>query len=224
MQSVKDPTLAGFAFQYLFGTVKTPAKLASTRDNPASDLEADEAVVRSIPPLTPWTCHRLLLAALAVAAKYTSDAYIGQARLAKVAGIAISELYELEAEFFDSLEYRCYITIEELQNVCEQLLVRSRGTTYRQQGDHAKQADAHANANASGCASSTPASLAENLARQLSLGSDRGVARTRMATPSSNGSSESSYLSSSADSKYKDSAMEQTDIVKMQMPALIPIP
>lgn len=73
------------------------------------------------PPLTPWTVHRLVLGALAIAAKYTSDAYIGQRRLAKVGGITVKELFELEIEVFDQLVWSCYTSAVELQSTCSQL-------------------------------------------------------------------------------------------------------
>lgn len=73
------------------------------------------------PPLTPWTAHRVLLGALAIAAKYTSDAYIGQRRLAKVGGISIKELLELEFEMFKLLSWSCYTSVRELDSVCSQL-------------------------------------------------------------------------------------------------------
>lgn len=73
------------------------------------------------PPLTPWTVHRLLLGTLAIAAKYSSDAYIGQRRLAKVGGISPKELSELEVEVFDQLSWSCYTPASELDGICSQL-------------------------------------------------------------------------------------------------------
>lgn len=68
---------------------------------------------------TTKTAHRLLLSAIALAAKYTSDAYITTIRAAKVAGVSVKELHKLELELFTKLAFNCFVQAEELESVCQ---------------------------------------------------------------------------------------------------------
>lgn len=70
------------------------------------------------PPLTEWTAHRLVLAALGVAALYTSDGYIAPVRASKVAGVPAKEIHALELEMFIKLGFDCVVRPAELESVC----------------------------------------------------------------------------------------------------------
>ena len=70
------------------------------------------------PPFTALTAHRLILAGLVVAAKYTSDGHVTAIRAAKVGGVSARELQELELEFFIKLSFDCVVQNAELECIC----------------------------------------------------------------------------------------------------------
>ncbi|KAK9899180.1 hypothetical protein P389DRAFT_168096 [Cystobasidium minutum MCA 4210] len=108
-------------FRPLFINQRPPSASSTLQNDHSADHSASPRHKCSPPPLTPWTVHRLLLGVLAIAAKYSSDAYIGQRRLAKVGGISVRELFELEVEVFDQLSWSCYVGSQELEGICSQL-------------------------------------------------------------------------------------------------------
>jgi hypothetical protein len=57
-----------------------------------------------------------------VASKYTSDIYFANSRYAKIGGISLQELNQLELELLFMSEFQLYITLEELQAYADQLL------------------------------------------------------------------------------------------------------
>lgn len=65
--------------------------------------------------------HRLVLASLVVAAKYTDDHYYSNLYYAKVGGVPVHELNALEAAFLRILEFSLYVSTDEYNEVLTML-------------------------------------------------------------------------------------------------------
>ena len=59
--------------------------------------------------LTPFNIHRILFCAILTSIKYNEDQIYEFKYYAKIAGISIKELQELESEFLDSLNFSLYV-------------------------------------------------------------------------------------------------------------------
>merc|ERR1719506_2189824 len=66
--------------------------------------------------VTELNVHRLLLAALVVAAKFQDDSYLSNTHYAKVGGVSVHELAKLEAHFMKMLDWRAHVTADEYNN------------------------------------------------------------------------------------------------------------
>ncbi|KAF8935887.1 hypothetical protein BGZ58_004752 [Dissophora ornata] len=64
-----------------------------------------------------FNVHRLLITCLMVAAKFTSDLFYSNARYAKVGGLSLPELNQLELEFLFTTKFELNVKVEELQRV-----------------------------------------------------------------------------------------------------------
>ncbi|KAG0367200.1 hypothetical protein BGZ54_004233 [Gamsiella multidivaricata] len=69
-----------------------------------------------------FNIHRLLITCLMVAAKFTSDLFYSNARYAKVGGLSLLELNQLELEFLFTTRFELNVKVEELQKVGNALL------------------------------------------------------------------------------------------------------
>ncbi|OZJ03637.1 hypothetical protein BZG36_03924 [Bifiguratus adelaidae] len=85
-------------------------------DHIASPAGKEEFVITS------WNIHRLLIAAIAVAAKFSSDIFYTNARYAKVGGLPLHEMNQLEMEFLFLCNFNLYVRMESLQEYGDQLL------------------------------------------------------------------------------------------------------
>ncbi|KAI9487452.1 MAG: cyclin-domain-containing protein [Benjaminiella poitrasii] len=72
-----------------------------------------------------FNIHRLLIAGVMVASKFFSDVFFTNTRYAKVGGLPVKELNHLELEFFRMNNYNIYVSLEELQQYGNQLLMHS---------------------------------------------------------------------------------------------------
>lgn len=72
---------------------------------------------RSLPILSSFSLHRLLLGVLLVSCKYISDGFIPQVRSAKVGGVALAELVQLEVDTLATLKWDLSFTLEQLEEV-----------------------------------------------------------------------------------------------------------
>ncbi|KAI8601115.1 cyclin PHO80-like protein, partial [Dissophora ornata] len=61
-----------------------------------------------------FNIHRLLITCLMVAAKFTSDLFYSNARYAKVGGLSLLELNQLELEFLFTTRFELNVRVEEL--------------------------------------------------------------------------------------------------------------
>ncbi|KAI8069933.1 cyclin-domain-containing protein [Gongronella butleri] len=66
--------------------------------------------------------HRLLITSVVVASKFTSDVYYPNSRYARVGGLPLLELNQLELEFLFLCDFQLHITVEDLQEYGNQLL------------------------------------------------------------------------------------------------------
>ncbi|KAG0053874.1 hypothetical protein BGZ83_000271 [Gryganskiella cystojenkinii] len=69
-----------------------------------------------------YNIHRLIIAGIMVSAKYFSDVFFTNSRYAKVGGLPVSELNQLEIEFLTLNNFALSISIEELQTYGDQLM------------------------------------------------------------------------------------------------------
>ncbi|CDS11602.1 hypothetical protein LRAMOSA03865 [Lichtheimia ramosa] len=70
-----------------------------------------------------FNIHRLVIAGIMVSSKYFSDVYFTNTRYAKVGGLPVAELNALELEFLHLNDFSLNVTIEELQQYGDQLLM-----------------------------------------------------------------------------------------------------
>ncbi|GAA6035950.1 hypothetical protein JCM8097_005181 [Rhodosporidiobolus ruineniae] len=76
---------------------------------------------RTTPILNSYTLHRLVLAVLLVATKFTCDGTLSQARVAKVGGVSASELGKLEGEVIRLLGWGLYWGLEEMEDTMREV-------------------------------------------------------------------------------------------------------
>lgn len=69
-----------------------------------------------------YNVHRLIIAGITVASKFFSDVFYTNARYAKVGGLAVHELNQLELHFLLLTDFRLTIPITEIQHYGDQLL------------------------------------------------------------------------------------------------------
>ncbi|ORX46575.1 cyclin-domain-containing protein [Hesseltinella vesiculosa] len=82
--------------------------------------------------------HRLLITSVVVASKFTSDVYYPNSRYAKVGGLPLLELNQLELEFLFLCDFQLHISVEDLQEYGNQLLkhAMSKETTFSLAVEH----------------------------------------------------------------------------------------
>ncbi|KAG2207523.1 cyclin-domain-containing protein [Mucor mucedo] len=69
--------------------------------------------------------HRLIISGIMISSKFFSDVFFTNARYAKVGGLPVKELNSLELEFLSINNYNIYISLEELQQYGDQLLMHA---------------------------------------------------------------------------------------------------
>ncbi|KAI7902671.1 cyclin-domain-containing protein [Cokeromyces recurvatus] len=69
-----------------------------------------------------YNIHRLLVTSITVASKCTSDIYYTNSRYAKVGGLSLYELNQLELELLFLIDFQLHINLETLQLYANQLL------------------------------------------------------------------------------------------------------
>ncbi|OBZ85848.1 PHO85 cyclin-7 [Choanephora cucurbitarum] len=71
------------------------------------------------------TVHRLLITSIVVASKFTSDVFYPNTRYAKVGGIPLGELNQLELEFLFLCNFDLHVKLEDMQAYGDQLLTHA---------------------------------------------------------------------------------------------------
>jgi hypothetical protein len=69
-------------------------------------------------PITMLSIHRLLLAAILVAAKFTDDLIVGEKNFARIGGVTVKELRKLELEFCSLIHFDLNVSDLEFERVC----------------------------------------------------------------------------------------------------------
>ncbi|CAG8437691.1 8984_t:CDS:2 [Funneliformis mosseae] len=82
-----------------------------------------------------FNIHRLIIAGIMVSSKFFSDVFFTNSRYAKVGGLPVAELNQLELEFLILNDFRLAITVEELQRYGDQLLKHWVSEEMRQGGN-----------------------------------------------------------------------------------------
>lgn len=72
--------------------------------------------------LDSYNVHRLVIAGMTVASKFFSDVFYKNSRYAKVGGLSVEELNNLELQFLLLLDFKLLIGIEELQRYADFIL------------------------------------------------------------------------------------------------------
>ncbi|KAF7726757.1 hypothetical protein EC973_008445 [Apophysomyces ossiformis] len=70
-----------------------------------------------------YNIHRLVISGIMVASKFFSDVFFTNSRYAKVGGLPVAELNALELEFLHLNDFNLNVSIEELQQYGDQLLM-----------------------------------------------------------------------------------------------------
>ncbi|KAL9712397.1 cyclin-like protein interacting with PHO85 [Leucoagaricus gongylophorus] len=91
-----------------------------------SKLNAD-ATARTF-VIDSYNIHRLVIAGVTVASKFFSDVFYTNSRYAKVGGLPLSELNQLELHFLLLNDFRLVISSDEMQRYAEQLILFSRSS------------------------------------------------------------------------------------------------
>lgn len=76
-----------------------------------------------------YNVHRLVIAGITVASKFLSDVFYTNARYAKVGGLAVHELNQLELHFLLLTDFRLTIPLSEIQQYGDQLLAYAQERT-----------------------------------------------------------------------------------------------
>ncbi|KAK0206123.1 cyclin-domain-containing protein [Desarmillaria ectypa] len=72
-----------------------------------------------------YNIHRLVIAGVTVASKFFSDVFYTNSRYAKVGGLPLAELNQLELQFLLLNDFRLVIPADEMQRYAEQLIIFS---------------------------------------------------------------------------------------------------
>ncbi|KXN92864.1 PHO85 cyclin-7 [Leucoagaricus sp. SymC.cos] len=91
-----------------------------------SKLSAD-ATARTF-VIDSYNIHRLVIAGVTVASKFFSDVFYTNSRYAKVGGLPLPELNQLELQFLLLNDFRLVIASDEMQRYAEQLILFSRSS------------------------------------------------------------------------------------------------
>ncbi|KAF9345271.1 hypothetical protein BGX26_003342 [Mortierella sp. AD094] len=98
-------------------SVVAPSTPVSTPPTPSLPLPSSNGF-----RINSFNIHRLLITCLMVAAKFTSDLFYSNARYAKVGGLSLPELNQLELEFLFTTKFELNVKVDELQRVGNALL------------------------------------------------------------------------------------------------------
>ncbi|CAO3703298.1 unnamed protein product [Rhizopus stolonifer] len=72
-----------------------------------------------------FNIHRLIISGIMVSSKFFSDVFFTNTRYAKVGGLPVEELNLLELEFLKMNQFNIHVSVEELQQYGNQLLMHS---------------------------------------------------------------------------------------------------
>ncbi|CAO3590241.1 unnamed protein product [Absidia cylindrospora] len=90
----------------------------------------DRIAVKRHYAVNSFNVHRLLITSVVIASKFTSDVYYPNNRYAKVGGLPLLELNQLELDFLFLCEFKLYVALEDLQEYGNQLLQHAMNDTF----------------------------------------------------------------------------------------------
>lgn len=88
----------------------------------AMGFELSQDKSKSLFLLDSYNVHRLVIAGMTVASKFFSDLFYKNSRYAKVGGLSVEELNNLELQFLHLLDFKLMISVEELQSYADFIL------------------------------------------------------------------------------------------------------
>ncbi|BGP36069.1 cyclin-like protein interacting with PHO85 [Rhodotorula toruloides] len=88
-----------------------------------ADASADVPNPSKLFAIDSYNVHRLVIAGVTVASKFFSDVFYTNSRYAKVGGLPLHELNQLELQFLLLNDFRLKISVDELQRYADQLIL-----------------------------------------------------------------------------------------------------
>lgn len=76
--------------------------------------------------LTELNCHRVLITAVLLAAKFFDDAYYNNAYYAKIGGVLVTEMNGLEVDFLFRINFSLHVTEDEFTKYRNELVLHSQ--------------------------------------------------------------------------------------------------
>lgn len=98
-----------------------PKDQAATQEQ--SDAQGESANANKLFAIDSFNVHRLVIAGVTVASKFFSDVFYTNSRYAKVGGLPLHELNQLELQFLLLNDFRLKIPVDELQRYADQLIL-----------------------------------------------------------------------------------------------------
>ncbi|KAF9311029.1 hypothetical protein BG003_007843 [Podila horticola] len=116
----------------------TPMTIPLSPSVPCSPSQEQEEHGQAVVPkngfrINSFNIHRLLITTVMVAAKFTSDLFYSNARYAKVGGLNLPELNQLELEFLFTSRFELNVKVDEIQQVGDSLLLFRADLVQQQQ-------------------------------------------------------------------------------------------
>ena len=107
--STKSP--AKVTLQYFFGRIKRYAQIEESTLSIIL-IYADRMCTTSGIILNPHNIHRIILGCLLLAIKYNEDIYFTNEQYAKIGGVSLKEINDLESFSIDFLDYNLFISTD----------------------------------------------------------------------------------------------------------------
>jgi len=111
------------------GDMQRSGHMPSAEASPMHGPDEEESGAERVPfpgmrgfAIDSYNVHRLVIAGITVASKFFSDVFYTNARYAKVGGLALHELNQLELHFLLLNDFRLTIPVSEIQQYGDQLL------------------------------------------------------------------------------------------------------
>ncbi|KAL0061163.1 cyclin-like protein interacting with PHO85 [Marasmius tenuissimus] len=171
-----------------------------------------------------YNIHRLVIAGVTVASKFFSDVFYTNSRYAKVGGLPLAELNQLELQFLLLNDFNLVIPTDEMQRYAEQLILFSTSPT-QPKGIHPTIRPSIQPCSPSPTPSSPSSSSTSSVASYSSSGSSTAVPGN--ITPQSSTSSFVQYPSDPETTESQSSrmrAMGAIDAYGGKIPGAVPMP
>ncbi|KAK4056110.1 cyclin-like protein interacting with PHO85 [Microbotryomycetes sp. JL221] len=101
-----------------------------------SGNDANSSTTSRLFAIDSFNVHRLVIAGVTVASKFFSDVFYTNSRYAKVGGLPLTELNQLELQFLLLNDFRLVVPVDELQRYADQLILFWVGRNGQQSQQH----------------------------------------------------------------------------------------